>query len=321
MDPLTQGVLGATAAVLASRREDRRWAMLTGFLAGCAADLDVLIPRGDDPLGELAFHRHFTHALLFIPVGALAVAALLRVLLKDRLPFARLYLYALLGYATHAPLDALTTYGTHLLWPFSGEVIGTGTIAIVDPLFTLVLIAGLVLSFRSKRAPAIAASCAAIYAAFGFYQQHRADRAIAELARTRGHERAAPLIKTTMGSLLVWRSVYAVEREDRFYIDAVRAGLDTQLYPGASIPRAKIPANASEDVRRFDRFSRGYIASTPEDPTLLGDIRYSVAPNGLAPLWGLRFDPRDPARRVAFEKLEQTSRASRRIWWDMVLGR
>lgn len=320
MDPLTQGVLGATAAVLASRPSDRRRAVLTGFLAGCAADLDVFIPRGDDPLGELAFHRHFTHALLFIPIGALIVAAVLRVLFKDG--FKRLYLFALLGYATHAPLDALTTYGTHLFWPFSGEVIGTGTIAIVDPLFTLILIGGLVLVLRSgatRRAPAIAASFAICYFALGFLQQHRADAAIAELAKARGHTRTAPLVKTTMGSLLVWRSVYVFE--DHFYIDAVRVAQDAALYPGASIARFHVEPNAPEDVRRFDRFSRGYIASTPGDPTLLGDIRYSVAPNGLAPLWGLRIDPQNPRTPAAFEKRAQTSRESRALWWDMVLGR
>lgn len=72
MDPLSQGVLGASASQsIASEPGKQRLSLLVGFLAGMAPDLDVLIRSAEDPLLFLNFHRQFTHSLLFVPVGAL----------------------------------------------------------------------------------------------------------------------------------------------------------------------------------------------------------------------------------------------------------
>ena len=122
MDPLTQGLLGASAAQNLS--PPRRYAVAAatlGFLSGMAADLDVLIRSPHDSLLFLEFHRQFTHSLVFIPVGALLCAAVLRLFFRRRWPmsFGRSALFCGAGYATHALLDACTTYGTQLLWPFS----------------------------------------------------------------------------------------------------------------------------------------------------------------------------------------------------------
>ena len=70
MDPITQGVVGAAASQLVSRRTEKIAAGVIGFLSGMAADLDVLISSSTDPLLFLEFHRHFTHSLIFIPLGA-----------------------------------------------------------------------------------------------------------------------------------------------------------------------------------------------------------------------------------------------------------
>ncbi len=61
-----------------------------------AADLDVLIKSSTDPLLALEYHRHFTHSLLFIPVGALVCTLLLRPLFFRMFSWKRAYLYAFL---------------------------------------------------------------------------------------------------------------------------------------------------------------------------------------------------------------------------------
>jgi inner membrane protein len=50
--------------------------------------------------------------------------------------------------ATHPLLDALTVYGTQLLQPFTDEAYGVGSMFIIDPLYTLPLLAGVVLAWR-----------------------------------------------------------------------------------------------------------------------------------------------------------------------------
>ena len=115
MDPLTQGVLGASLPQASARGKYAASAGLLGFLAGMAADLDVLIRSSTDPLLFLEYHRQFTHSLVFIPVGGLLCGLVLHWLLGRRrgLTFRQSWLYCTLGYATHALLDACTTYGQY----------------------------------------------------------------------------------------------------------------------------------------------------------------------------------------------------------------
>ena len=75
MDPISQGVLGASFAQAAAKNKEKIIAAAWfGALAGMAPDLDVVIQSPSDPLLFLEFHRQFTHALIFIPLGALLVA-------------------------------------------------------------------------------------------------------------------------------------------------------------------------------------------------------------------------------------------------------
>ena len=140
MDPLTQGLLGATAAQNINRQQRCAGAAaVLGFLSGMAADLDVLIRSQSDALLFLEYHRQFTHSLIFIPIGALLCATVLSAALRRywTLPFWRTVLFCGAGYATHALLDACTTYGTQLLWPFSNERIAWNVLSIIDPAYTL----------------------------------------------------------------------------------------------------------------------------------------------------------------------------------------
>ena len=129
MDPISQGILGAAAAQTRSHHANARssnnpgdkpersvlWlAAILGAFSGMAPDVDVLIASSTDPLLFLEFHRQFTHALVFIPVGALICACAAHYFVKQRLPFRSTYLFCLLGYATHALLDGCTSYGTQL---------------------------------------------------------------------------------------------------------------------------------------------------------------------------------------------------------------
>ena len=83
MDPLTQGVVGASLPLASARRRDIVSAAVLGFLAGMAPDLDVLIRSSEDPLLFLEYHRQFTHALVFIPIGGLICAMVLHALAAE----------------------------------------------------------------------------------------------------------------------------------------------------------------------------------------------------------------------------------------------
>ena len=136
MDPISQGTVGAAFAQSAADKKNIGKISVVGFLAGLAPDLDVLIQSSTDPVLFLEYHRQFTHSLFFIPFGALIVAALIFPLVRKHLSFKTTYAASFFGYATHGLLDACTSYGTVLFWPFSNERLTWNNISIVCLLYT-----------------------------------------------------------------------------------------------------------------------------------------------------------------------------------------
>lgn len=302
MDPLTQGVLGAALPQAASAKRYVGSAGLLGFLAGMSADLDVLIRSGTDPLLFLEYHRQFTHSLVFIPVGGMLCALLLHLVLGRRrgLVFRQSWLFCTLGYATHALLDACTTYGTMLFWPFSDERIAWNTISIIDPLFTVPLLLGVVLA--AKRRTPLYARLALVWALgymeLGLWQRNVAVDMGHALAEQRGHAPLRLEAKPSFGNILVWKIVY--ETEERFFVDAVRAGLSPRVFGGSSVQKLDVDrdipwlersSQQARDIERFRWFSNGYIARDPVYKNRVIDIRYSMLPDEVAPLWSIELHP------------------------------
>jgi inner membrane protein len=331
MDLLTQGVLGAALAQSAAQKQETRIAAGVGFAAGLLADADTLIRSASDPLLELEFHRHFTHALAFVPVGALVAAAILWPFLRKRIAFPRLYLYAFLGYALAGFLDACTSYGTHLFWPFSEGRVSWSLISIVDPVFTLLLAVPLAIGVIRQRARAaqVGLALAAAYLSLGFLQHERAATAAQALAVERGHRPERLLVKPTFGNVLLWRSTYIAD--GRIHADGIRIGLgEARVYRGESaelfdpardLPWAPPGSGARLQAERFMRFADGYAARHPARPELIGDARYAMLPTRVAPLWGVVYDGNRPDAGVRFVTDRALTPEMRQRFLDMLYGR
>lgn len=301
MDPITQGTLGAAAslAVLGARSPlSLRSVALMGAAGGMAADLDVLIRSSDDPFLAILFHRHFTHSLAFVPVGGALVSLAWLARRRLREDWRWVLGATTTGYATHALLDACTTYGTLLLWPFSMERISWHAVSVVDPLYTLPMLVLVVLSVRRK-APRLATwgfLWGLVYLGFGFAQRERAASAQTELARRRGHVVERSLVLPMFANDVAWRSLY--RSGATYHVDKIRVPWTggACVTPGTSVPaEGPPPAGISPSAQRAHRllrwFAGGWVARDPEDPTVLGDLRYSFAPTEAATIWGIRVDP------------------------------
>lgn len=316
MDLLTQGVLGATLAGSAAPPRELRAGAAAGFGAGLLADADALIRSAGDPLLALEFHRHFSHALAFVPFGALLAAALLWPMLGTRLGAARLYLYALLGYCLSGVLDACTSYGTHLLWPFSEQRIALDLIAIVDPLFTLALALPLAIALRTRRrlAAMLGIGLAGAYLGLAALQQQRATGALERFAAERGHAAERMLVKPTLGNIVLWRGLYVAD--GMVHAAAVRAGLTARVHAGARAPLATVPGAGPQ--ARFAALSDGWVIRHPERPAMLGDARYAMLPTALRPLWGIETDASGTLRLVTDRSMPAAERAR---FLELLLGR
>ena len=320
MDPLSQGSLGAVAAASPARGAELRAAALAGLLAGMAPDLDVLIRSAADPLLFLEYHRQFTHALVFVPVGAGLCALLLFPLLRRWLGWWRLTAACLLGYGSHGLLDACTSYGTQLLWPFSDARVAWNVVSVIDPLFTVPLAGALAAAMVLRRRgwAWLGLGWALLYLGLGQVQQWRVEQAALALASCRGHGAEQVLVKPAFGNLLLWKAVY--RSAGWYHVDALRAGRTVTVFPGGRVrtlaadPRWSAPPAGSvqaRDLERFERFSAGYLALAEDDPTLVVDVRYSLVPNRIDPLWGIRLQPDAPDSHARFETDRATTPADR----------
>lgn len=328
MDLITQGLAGAALAAAAAPAPQLRRVALIGAVAGMLPDADILIRSADDPLFNLEYHRHFSHALAFIPIGALLVALAFLPFLRGRLGFAPTWAFAMLGMASAGLLDACTSFGTHLIWPFSDARIAWNLIAIVDPLFSLALAAGVVLAWRSQSASAARAglALALLYLGIALVQQQRAESALVELAAARGHAIERSEVKPTLGNILLWRGVYL--SDDRFHVAALRAGVSgVRIYDGGAVPRfharqSGLPPESvqARDIARFARLSDDYLVLHPQRPGVIGDLRYAMLPDAIAPLWGIAIDPAAPDRHVEFVTLRDAGPEVRRKFFALLRG-
>jgi inner membrane protein len=310
MDPLSQGTVGAAFAQSIASKNNILKIGIIGFLAGLAPDLDVLIRSENDPILFLEYHRQFSHSLFFIPFGSLIVALLIFPLFKKSMSLKTIYLASFLGYATHGLLDACTSYGTLLFWPFSNERVTWNNISIIDPLFTtpVLILIGIAIKTRKKIFSFFAIGWIIFYLSLGFIQYERALLVATELANSRGHGVERLTLKPSFGNVILWKSIY--QHEETFYIDAIRTlksttwckGETTQVFNYQNhLPNLDKDSQQSKDIERFRWFSQDYLGYNKEK-NLVTDIRYSMIPNQIAPMWGLIIDDQRDIKEHA-------------IWW------
>ncbi len=330
LDPLTHAFLGGTLAQATGRRDLIRPLALAGVLGAVMPDLDFLIHSSSDPMKMLEYHRHFTHALFLIPAGGLIAALLFWLFSGRRYPFQFIFLAALLGYATHGLLDASTSWGTMLYWPFSQRRISWDLIAIIDPLFTLVLGLGFFAAYvyRRKGYATLALFLAATYLYLGWVQRDDSSMVQRQIAEKRGHSWERGRVLPTLGNIILWRSIY--ESEGRYYIDAIRKtpwGFQ-QYWEGGSLPKFSTEdfknshpnTVAAKDVDIFSWFTDGYLVPLTYLPEVVADLRYGMGANSLAPLWGISL-PKDPQSHVALIRWPIQFSKNWNLLWKMILGR
>jgi inner membrane protein len=330
MDPFTQAYLGAAAAQAFARPSEVRKATFIGLVAGALADTDIFIRIPSDPLFGVLMHRHFTHALVFIPIGALLAVLFCR-LLRVKVSLGRAYLFAFAAYATHAPLDLCTSYGTAILWPFSSARYAWDIISIIDPVFTGPLLVLIALCWF-KRSPVLARAAlvfCAVYLAFGAFLHWQATNQVRDIAHKRGHEIASLRVMPTLGNLVLWRSVYVAE--GKIFADGVRLGLfgESALYEGGEIelfkverhmPHLRPGSRLHRDIERFVFFSDGFVALHPADESILADLRYALLPSSLEPLWGFKIDGLEDehGKMIYFRRANRQNLA---VFWAMLKGK
>jgi len=291
MDSLTQIVLGASVAAAIVPAAHRRAALAAGAVLGTLPDLDGLpiALMTDDPVLRMTLHRGLTHSLLVLPLIAAAIWWLFKRFGKGRVAASpvRWFWAIALALITHPLLDAFTVYGTQLWWPLKPPPAMWSSVFIIDPLYTIWLLIGvLVAAFAGPRLIAgrlIAAGLVLSTAYLGWslvaktLVDREAERALVAMGLGDAPRFSVPMPANTV----LWR---VVAMTDDGYVEgfrslaADRGPMRFTAYPSdvaALRENAGLPA-----VQRLAWFNHGFMGAAVVDGTLqLSDLRMGNEPD------------------------------------------
>lgn len=288
MDSVSQIALGAAVAIATMGRRTAVWkAALGGAVGGTLPDLDVLIDHGD-PIANMVLHRAESHAPFWLTVFSLPFAAAIARLFGEWSIWRRWWLALWLALVTHPLLDAMTVYGTQLALPFSSHPFGVGSVFIIDPLYTLPLLAGTGWALVTKganyglRANAIALAIATAYLAWGVGVQKHVERLAHASLAGQGIVAQRVLVTPSAFNSLLW-VVVAVEGD--WYYEGFFSLFDTE--PRIAFDRfdrgtgaSGLNVEALDGVRRIAAFSRGfYKLEDSGGQVTVTDLRMGQAPH------------------------------------------
>ena len=267
MDSLTHIVLGAAVGTAVLGRKAGPRAAVWGAVLGTLPDLDVLVPYGD-PVRDFTFHRGTTHSLFWLTAASPLFAWLLaRLHRKVGASFREWWLLAWLALVTHPLLDAFTVYGTQLLLPFSDYPVGAGSVFIIDPLYTVPLIVGLVAalwlrgrdSARAMRWNAVGLALSTLYLGWGLAAQSHVEGVVYRTIAATALADARALVTPTPFNSLLWR---VVVMDDGGYHEGYYSLFDespqVRLTRHTSDTQLLEPLRDDWAVRRLAWFSKGF---------------------------------------------------------------
>jgi len=144
MDSVTQILLGAAVGEATLGRKVGYRAAMWGGIYGTLPDLDSLI-RFDNAVATVTYHRSFSHSLIVLTLVTPIFAWLIYKIHPHTSQYRKGWLYLVFFvFITHVLLDGHTVYGTQLLWPLIHYPVSWSTVFIIDPVYTLPLLTGVI---------------------------------------------------------------------------------------------------------------------------------------------------------------------------------
>lgn len=336
MDTVTQITLGAAVGEAVLGKKIGNKAPLLGAVFGVVPDLDVLVSPFVSEVQALAIHRGITHSLFFCLLAVPLFGWLLnRYYDKEQIGWKEWSLLVFWVLLTHIFIDVCTSYGTQVLQPFSNYSLSLNSIFIIDPFYTLPLMAGIVtaLFFRRNSTPRkwanrIGLILSTLYLLAGFSIKAHVNQVFEKNFEAKNIRPQRFMTTPAPFTVFLWTG-YAIEG------DSIYAGLysiydDDQNINFHSLPQNKVLLEPYRDqlpVERLIWFSQGYFAVTKDSAEVsVHDLRFGRSDLWLddeaAPyVWNYRLEFNDDSTRVTgFEQFEP-SFDTRGEMWSKLLDR
>lgn len=293
MDSLTHIAVGACIGELVAGKKLGKKAMLLGALGQSIPDIDFVTGYWMSTAADLLAHRGFTHSILFAAMVTAGLGYLSGRLFKaNGLAMQTWYLFWGIQLFMHLFLDIFNVYGTGLFEPFSHYRVSLNTFFVLDPLFSLWPVIGLVAllvmrSTNSNRAKVskIVLSISGLYMCYSVVNKllinSQVQHSFAQQQMMVHRYFSTP---TPLNNLL-W---YVVGETDSGYYVGYRSLFDK----GDTINYRYVPqrrvllANMTDtqELHRLVRFSQNYyVASQWHDTLVFNDLRFGEQLTGLSP--------------------------------------
>ena len=258
--------------------------MLAGAALGTLPDLDVYIDFGG-AVENYTYHRGFSHSLFVLaPFSALLWLMLWRWWAPVRQAPFRWLAAISLALLTHPLLDAHTAYGTQLFWPLAVAPTSWATLFIIDPLYTLPLLVGvLVAIFRRKvGGTALRAGLliSTLYIGWSWVAQATVSRHVEDALASMQLSDAKVFLTPTRLNTLLWRVVVMTD-------DGHLEGFDSLVLDEGTVRFTAYPSavDAMQDagdiwaVNRLRWFARDFVsARIDNDRLVISDLRMGQEP-------------------------------------------
>jgi inner membrane protein len=288
MDSLTQLALGAAVGEATAGRQVGRRALLWGAVLGTLPDLDVFIPLGD-AVRDFTYHRSASHSLLVLAaLTPLMVWLILKFHPTTAAHRKRWFVLVYLVFATHVLLDSFTVYGTQIFWPLVTTPMTWSTIFIIDPLYTLPLLLGIIAALTAARdktwghtANTIGLVLSSAYLIWTLGAKMHVEQVAHRMLQQQNIASSAVLTTPTPFNSLLWR-ILAVD--DGHYYEGFYSVLDgepkVRFERYSRLPGLIEPLDESWPVQRLQWFTKGFYAASRNDRNVIvTDLRMGFEPD------------------------------------------
>ena len=286
MDSITQAVLGGTIAVAVTRGKEPRKAVMWGAIIATLPDLDVFI-QYDNPLDRIVAHRTWTHSWFVHTAIAPVLGALLHRTV-GHWSMGTWWLLVWLALTTHSGIDACTVFGTDLFWPFVKDTVIGGSIFIIDPAYTILLLLACIFalwrpsSVKVWRFSIFALVFSSAYLAMGLIAKTQIhSKAVNDLTK-QGFKTEQLLVQATPFNTLLWR-ILVIDGES--YYEGYRSILDSA---DSKITVKEYPRKYSlltglentKPVKQLEHFNHGYYSVKQDGSAIVvSDLRMGAEPS------------------------------------------
>ena len=283
MDSLTQLVFGAACGEAILGKKVGRKALIWGGVLGTLPDLDVFIPLGS-PVDDFVSHRGFSHSLFLLALLSPLIARLITTIHQDT---KHLYIkWVFLSFVVlegSVLLDLLTIYGTQIFWPFDTTPHAVPSLFIIDPLFTLPILIGVLaaLFLKNHRLNTVGLSLSLAYLILalgtGIFVKQKMEVKLTEQGVSYSKFVCSPAPFTTM----LWRTV-GIHQDQ--YFETYYSLFDGDIPLSIDFyPRNLDLMNGIEEhapVVKLKNFTKGYFSMSDINGSIaMTDLRMGSEPN------------------------------------------